>query len=100
MRECSSTAKGKNPRHPRGTGDDPFSIWDLSEGMEKPTQGGQLEGNPPEKFYGDQNHMSDFLMWFKQFMSLNRTSTIAQDPIQKAMYFLSFMAGNKTKGWT
>jgi retrotransposon gag protein len=26
-------------------------------------------------------------------------SAIARDPIQKAMYFLSFMAGTKTKGW-
>jgi retrotransposon gag protein len=100
MRECLSTAKGKNPRHPRGTGDDPFGIWDLSEGMEKPTQGGLLEGNPLEKFYGDRNDTSDFLMRFKQFMSLNCTSTIAQDPIWKATYFLSFMAGNKMKGWT
>jgi retrotransposon gag protein len=39
-------------------------------------------------------------MWFKQFMSLNRTSAIARDPIWKAMYFLSFMAGTKMKGWT
>jgi hypothetical protein len=29
MRERSSTAKGKEPCCPRGTGDDPFGIWDL-----------------------------------------------------------------------
>jgi hypothetical protein len=33
-------------------------------------------------------------------MSLNWTSAIARDPIQKATYFLSFMTGTKTKGWT
>jgi retrotransposon gag protein len=63
-------------------------------------QGGQLEGNPPKKFYGDRNDTSNFLMRFKQFMSLNWTSAIAQDPIWKATYFFSFMAGNKMKGWT
>jgi hypothetical protein len=31
MREWSSTVKGKDPRHPRGTGDDPYSIWDLPQ---------------------------------------------------------------------
>jgi retrotransposon gag protein len=39
-------------------------------------------------------------MRFKQFMSLNRTLAIARDPIRKATYFLSFMTGTKTKGWT
>jgi hypothetical protein len=39
-------------------------------------------------------------MRFKQFMSLNHTSAIARDPIRKATYFLSFMTGTKTKGWT
>jgi hypothetical protein len=77
MREHSSTVKGKNPRCPRGTGDNPFSIWDLSEETEKPMQEGQLEDNPPEKFYRDHNDMSNFLMRFKQFMSLNQTSAIA-----------------------
>ena len=33
-------------------------------------------------------------------MSLNRDTSIARDPIKKAMYFLSFMKGNKMKGWT
>jgi hypothetical protein len=81
MRERSSTAKGKNLCHPRGTGNDPFGIWDLSEGTKKPAQGGWLEGNPSEKFYGDHNNTSNFLMRFKQFMSLNCTSAITQDPI-------------------
>jgi hypothetical protein len=100
MREQSSTTKGKNPCCFRGTRDNPFSIWNLSEEMEKPMTGGQLEGNPLEKFYGDRNDTSDFLMRFKQFMSLNWTSAIARDPIWKATYFLSFMAGNKMKGCT
>src|SRR5260221_7743639 len=39
-------------------------------------------------------------MRFCQFMSLNRDTAIARDPIKKATYFLSFMKGNKMKGWT
>jgi retrotransposon gag protein len=93
-------AKGKDPRRPRGTGDDPFGIWDLPQDNEKNSPGGRLEGNPPEKLSGDCSDTSDFLMCFKQFMSLNRMSAIARDPIRKAMYFLSFMTGTKTKGWT
>jgi hypothetical protein len=77
MRERSSTAKGKDPRRPRGTGDDPFGVWDLPQDGEKGSPGGRLEGNPPEKFSGDRSDTSDFLMRFKQFMSLNRTSAIA-----------------------
>jgi retrotransposon gag protein len=100
MREKSSTAKGKDPRRPKGTGDNPFGIWDLLQDSEKNSPGGRLEGNPPEKFSGDRSDTSDFLMRFKQFMSLNRTSAIARDPIRKATYFLSFMTGTKTKGWT
>jgi retrotransposon gag protein len=100
MREKSSMAKGKDPRCPRGTGDDPFGIWDLSQDNEKGSPRGRLEGNPLEKFSGDRSDTSDFLMRFKQFMSLNRTSAIARDPIRKATYFLSFMTGTKTKGWT
>jgi hypothetical protein len=53
MRERSSTAKGKDPHRPRGTGDDPFSIWDLPQDGEKGSPGGRLEGNPPEKFSRD-----------------------------------------------
>jgi hypothetical protein len=48
IRECSSIAKGKNLHCPRGTGDNPFSIWDLFEDTKKPVSGGQLEGNPLE----------------------------------------------------
>jgi hypothetical protein len=40
MRERSSTTKGKELCRPRGTGDDPFGIWDLSHDAEKPIQGG------------------------------------------------------------
>jgi retrotransposon gag protein len=100
MRKRSSTAKGKDPHRPRGTEDDPFSIWDLPQDNEKNPPRGWLEENPPEKFSRDRSDTSDFLMWFKQFMSLNRTSAIARDPIWKATYFLSFMTGTKTKGWT
>jgi hypothetical protein len=71
MREQSSTARARDLHCPGGTGNDPFSIWDLLEDTKKPMQGGQLEGNPPEKFYGDHNDTSNFLMRFKQFMSLN-----------------------------
>jgi hypothetical protein len=81
MREKSSTAKGKDPCCPKGTGDNPFGIWDLSQDSKKNSPGGRLEGNPPEKFSGDRSDTSDFLMCFKQFMSLNRTLAIARDPI-------------------
>jgi retrotransposon gag protein/zinc knuckle protein len=100
MREKSSTAKGKDLWRPRGTGDNPFGIWDLPQDNEKNSPGGRLEGNPLEKFSKDRSNTSNFLMRFKQFMSLNRTSAIAKDPIWKATYFLSFMTGTKTKGWT
>jgi hypothetical protein len=71
MRERSSMAKGKDPCCPRGTRDNPFGIWDLPQDSEKGTPGGQLEGNPLEKFSGDRSDTSDFFMRFKQFMSLN-----------------------------
>jgi hypothetical protein len=53
MRERSSMAKGKEPCHPRGTGDDPFGIWDLPQDNKESSSGGRLEGNPLEKFSGD-----------------------------------------------
>src|SRR5258708_3913278 len=96
MPERSSTAKG---RKPKGTGDDPFGVEDLSLAIDQP-KWGRLEGNPPEKFNGERNDMNNFLMRFHQFMSLNRDASIARDPIKKATYFFSFMKGNKTKGWT
>jgi hypothetical protein len=39
----------------------------MPEDTGKGAQGGQLEGNPPEKFYGDCNDTSNFLIRFKQF---------------------------------
>ncbi len=72
MPKCSSTAKGKRPQ---GTGNDPFGITDLNTTMDQP-RWGRLEGNPPEKFNGEQNNTNDFLMRFHQFMSLNRDAAI------------------------
>ncbi len=92
MPERSSMAKGKRPW---GTGDDPFGIADLHTTMDQP-RWGRLEGNLPDKFDGER----DFLMWFHQFMSLNWDAAIARDLIKKVTYFLSFMKGNKMKGWT
>jgi hypothetical protein len=40
IRECSSTARAKDPCHPKGTRDDPFGIWDLPKDMGKAAQGG------------------------------------------------------------
>src|SRR5229473_7247760 len=71
----------------------------LDNTMDQP-KWGQLEGNPPDKFDGERNNTNDFLMRFHQFMSLNCDVAIARDPIKKATYFLSFMKGNKMKGWT
>jgi hypothetical protein len=62
MRERSSMAKGKDPHCPKGTGDDPFGIWDLPQENEKNFPRGRLEGNPLEKFSGDHSNTSDFLM--------------------------------------
>ncbi len=95
MPERSSTARGKRPQ---GIGDDPFGISDLNTTTDQP-RWGRLEGNPPNKFNGERNDTNDFLMRFRQFMSLNCDAAIARDPIKKATYFLSFMKGNKTKGW-
>jgi hypothetical protein len=62
MRECLSTAKGKDLSCPRGTGDNPYSIWDLPQDTGKDVQGGRLEGNPLKKFYSEHSNTSDFLM--------------------------------------
>ncbi len=96
MPERSSTVKGKNPW---GMGDDPFRLSDLNTTTDQP-RWGRLKGNPPKKFNGERNDTNNFLMRFHQFMSLNRDTSIARDPIKKATYFLSFMKGNKMKGWT
>ena len=80
-------------------GDDPFRLSDLNTTTDQP-RWGRLKGNPPKKFNGERNDTNNFLMRFHQFMSLNRDTSIARDPIKKATYFLSFMKGNKMKGWT
>ncbi len=80
-------------------GDNPFGISDLYTTMDQP-KWGRLKGNPLDKFNGERNDTNDFLMRFRQFMSLNHDAAIARDPIKKATYFLSFIKGNKTKGWT
>src|ERR1700748_2232600 len=78
------------PRQPRGTGDDPFGITDLSsEEDKKKDQGGRLEGDPPAFFEGDRSKTIAFLAEFKRFMMMNRKATIARDPISKSTYFLS-----------
>src|SRR5258708_9515713 len=95
MPEQSSMAK---ERAPQGMGDDPFGLTDLHT-MDQP-KWEQVEGKTPNKCDGERNNTNDFLMRFHQFMSLNRDAAVARDPIKKATYFLSFMKGNKTKGWT
>jgi len=72
---------------------------DLQTAMDQP-RWGQLEGNPPNKFDGERNDTNNFLMRFHQFMLLNCDAAITRDSIKKATYFLSFMKGNKMKGWT
>ncbi len=47
---------------PRGTGDDPFTLGDLDTDVPK---GGRLEGNPPDKFDGNQANTNDFLIQFQ-----------------------------------
>ncbi len=72
---------------------------DLQTATDQP-RWGQLEGNPPNKFNGERNDTNNFLMRFHQFMLLNCDAAITRDLIKKATYFLSFMKGNKMKGWT
>jgi hypothetical protein len=88
MPEQSSTARGH-----------PFALFENQPSEQERPRGGPLQGIPPEKFDGERNDTEDFLMRFKHHMALNRDSAIAVDPIKKAMYFLSFMKGSKTRGW-
>ena len=103
-RTCSSrTARQPSqppPRHPRGTGDDPFGLDDLMDEPERTNdKGRRLEGIHPDKFKGDRSKTRRFLNQFNRFMLMNRKVDIAKDPISKCIYFMSLLDGEKVNGW-
>jgi len=88
------------PRHPRGTGDDPFGLDDLMDEPERTNdKGRRLEGIHPDKFEGDRSKTRRFLNQFNRFMLMNRKADIAKDPISKCIYFMSLLDGEKVNGW-
>jgi len=88
------------PRHPQGTGDDPFGLDDLFDEPERTNnKGRRLEGIHPDKFEGDQSKTRRFLNQFNRFMLMNRKADIAKDPISKCIYFMSLLDGEKVNGW-
>jgi len=88
------------PRHPRGTGDDPFGLNDLLDEPERTNDKGcRLEGIHPDKFEGDRSKTRRFLNQFNRFMLMNRKADIAKDPISKCIYFMSLLDGEKVNGW-
>jgi len=88
------------PRHPRGTGDDPFGLDDLLDEPERTNnKGRRLEGIHPDKFKGDQSKTRRFLNQFNRFMLMNHKADIAKDPISKCIYFMSLLDGEKVNGW-
>ena len=89
---------GRGGKKPRGDGDDPYTLDDLSDN-EDWYKGGQLEGNPPTKFNGNWSKTVEFLGQFKCFMRINKAATIAKDPYKKSAYFLSLLEGPNVEGW-
>jgi len=88
------------PRHPQGTGDDPFGLDDLLNEPERMNdKGRRLEGIHPDKFEGDRSKTRRFLNQFNRFMLMNRKADIAKDPISKCIYFMSLLDGEKVNGW-
>ena len=68
------------PRHPRGTGDDPYGLDDLIDEPERTNnKGRRLEGIHPDKFEGDRSKTRRFLNQFNRFMLMNRKADIAKD---------------------
>src|ERR1700747_3673094 len=87
-------------RRPRGTGDDPFGVNDLSDDEDKKKDHGvRLEGDPPAFFKGDRSKTVEFLAEFKRFMMMNRRAAIAHNLISKSTYFLSRIRGTPAVGW-
>jgi len=94
----SQTARNKSPRRPRSTGDDPFSLKNLSQD-DKKDKARRLEGIHPDKFNGDCSQTTRFLATFNRFMLMNYRADIAKDPIMHSIYFLSLLEGPKCEGW-
>jgi hypothetical protein len=90
--------EGRPPRrHPRGTGDDPFSLGDIDQPEDR--SGGRLEGIPPKPYDGDRAQTHYFFSQFKRFVLMNKEAKLIKDPISRCAYFLSLIDGDKVKGW-
>ena len=88
------------PRHPQGTGDNPFGLKDLLDEPDRMNDKGRhLEGIHPDKFEGDRSKTRRFLNQFNRFMLMNHKADIAKDPISKCIYFMSLLDGEKVNGW-
>jgi hypothetical protein len=77
--KSSQTAQGdRPPRHPRGDGDDPYRLNDLTaaadEGKDKYIR---LEGVLLESYEGDWAETQNFLMQFKRYILMNWGAEIA-----------------------
>ena len=94
----SHTARGKEPRRPQGTGDDPFTFNNLLD-EDKDDKAHRLEGIHPDKYNGDRSQTTRFLSTFNRFMLMNYKADIAKDPIMRSIYFLSLLEGPKCEGW-
>ena len=95
----SRMARGKEPRRPRGTGDDPFTFGNLLDDDKDDDKARHLEGSHPDKYNGDRSQTTRFLNTFNRFMLMNYKADIAKDPIMRSIYFLSLLEGPKCEGW-
>jgi len=85
----------RQPGQPDGSGEDPMILAAMQSAGYL-----HLEGNPPDRFDGDQARTRRFLTQFRQFMLMNDSTTIAQNDIKKCTYFLLLMGGPQVDGWS
>jgi hypothetical protein len=75
--------RDKAPRCPRGDGDNPYHLDDLTaaadEGKDKYIR---LEGILLESYEGDRAETQSFLMQFKRYILMNWGAEIAKDPFK------------------
>jgi len=96
--QSSQTACNKPPCRPCGTGDNPFTLENLSLD-DKEDKARRLKGIHPDKFNGDRSQTTRFLASFNRFMLMNYKADIAKDPIMHSIYFLLLLEGPKCEGW-
>ena len=93
---CSSTTE-LPLRCPRGNGDNPMTLANIRSSKDDYLC---LEGTPPDRFDGNQEHTLRFLTQFKCFMLMNDGATILRNLIKRCAYFLFLIEGSKVEGWT